>query len=159
MVEFVSGQQKHPEIPFRRPQQAFRNLKKGFLGNAKQRKLDRSDSLVVSVPLLVRKKETLKPSKGLTDNYRLNRSGCLHVDKPTGQLFNVHWVPGEGIKVSGRIRLRGTGEAGLAHRGLRGPTAQVSRAEFSPELIAGVYFAFALAGSVAVTSGNFLMSS
>ena len=29
----------------------------------------------------------------------------------------------------------------------------------SPELIAGVYFGLALAGSLAVTSGNFLMSS
>ena len=38
-------------------------------------------------------------------------------------------------------------------------TAQVSRAELSPELIAGFYFAFALAGLLAVTSGKFLMSS
>jgi hypothetical protein len=38
-------------------------------------------------------------------------------------------------------------------------TAQVSRAELSPELIAGFYFAFALAGLLAVTSGKFSMSS
>jgi hypothetical protein len=81
MVEFVSGQQKHPEISFRRPQQTVRNLKKS-LGNAKQLKLNKSDSLVVSVPLLVRKKETLKPSKGLTDNYRSNRSGCQTARAP-----------------------------------------------------------------------------